>query len=314
MPRIRVLLSALFLVLLLPTHSQSQSIPDLIKGLGIETLARDYLRPAADAVGYGINSGWYHTARIDDGFHIWAGVRAVWTVVPETDRTFEAVLPADLTALGYPARIQTATIFGANGAQLRSSFKDPGGNPYPDIQLPGGTDLKSTMIPVPHVEIGGIAATSVILRGIPRMTVDPAIGDVSFWGVGLRHSPTNYLRLPVDFSILAAMQKFEIATLADVTTMSVSAQASVTTGILTLFAGTAFESYDIKAHYTYTPPAGTTLPGQLSQPVALDLAFKRSNRRFTVGAALTILPLVDLTADYSFGIQDNITFGAGVTF
>lgn len=295
-------------------QARGQSVPDLLKGLGIEGLARDYLRPGADAVGYSLNSGLFHTARIDKGFHVWAGVRGIWAVVPETDRTFEAVLPSSLTSLGYPARVTTATVFGSTGAVLRSTYKDPTGQPYPDIQLPGGADLRSTFLAVPHVEIGTIAASRIMLRGLPEVSIDPSIGKVSFWGIGLSHSPTNYIRLPIDLAVMASMQKFRIGDVAEVTNLNANVHMSVTTGPLTIYAGAAFESYDIAVTYTYRPPADASLPDVLDDPVTVALDFARSNRRFNAGVTFSILPLIDITADYSFGIQDNITLGTGISF
>ncbi len=295
-------------------HVQGQSIPDLIKGLGIEGLARDYLRPGADAVGYSLNSGLYHTARIEKGFHVWAGVRGVWAVVPETDRTFDAVLPSSMTVLGYPARVTTATVFGSQGAVLHSSLKDPSGNPYPDIHLPGGADLTSTFLAVPHLEIGTIAATRIMLRGLPETSIDPSIGKVRFWGIGMSHSPTNYIRLPFDVAIMASTQTFQIGDVVTVTNLNANVHASVTTGPITIFAGAAFESYDIDVTYTYRPPADASLPDVLDEPVVVALDFARSNRRFTAGVTFSLLPFIDITADYSFGIQDNITLGTGFTF
>lgn len=295
-------------------QARGQSVPDLLKGLGIEGLARDYLRPGADAVGYSLNSGLFHTARINEGFNVWAGVRGIWAVVPEADRTFEAILPASLTSLGYPGRVTTATVFGTTGSVLRSTHKDPSGNPYPDIQLPGGADLRSTFLAVPHVEIGTIAASRIMLRGLPEVSIDPSIGKVSFWGIGLSHSPTTYIRLPIDLAVMASLQKFRIGDVAEVTNLNANVHASVTTGPLTIYAGLAFESYDIAVTYTYRPAAGASLPDVLDEPMTVALDFARSNRRFNAGATFRLLPMIDITADYSFGIQDNITLGTGISF
>ena len=43
------------------------------------------------------------------------------------------------------------------------------------------------------------------------------------------------------------------------------------------------------------------------------LNFERRNLRFTVGSPLSLFELLDITAEYSFGIQDNLTIGLGLT-
>ena len=63
----------------LGTSAQSQNISDLLNDFGITEIARDYLQPAADAVGYSFNSGLYHTAEVEQGFNLWVGMRGVWT-------------------------------------------------------------------------------------------------------------------------------------------------------------------------------------------------------------------------------------------
>jgi len=98
-------------VCVFPSSSKTQALPDLIKQLGIEQLARDYLRPGADLLGYSFNSGLYHTAKVEQGFHLWLGLRGVIGYVPQTNKTFIAALPSEFTLLGYPSQISTATIF-----------------------------------------------------------------------------------------------------------------------------------------------------------------------------------------------------------
>ncbi|GEM_PF-1504458 len=297
-----------------PNHElRAQSIPDLVSELGIRELARDYLRPAADAVGYSFNSGLYHTARIDTGFSIWFGIKGVWTFIPDDQRTFTATIPAHLTQYGYPDRIVTATVAGGSGALLQSGRTDPSGKPYPDIRLPDGADLKNTFIVLPHVTIGSFAATELMLRGIPPITFDPEIGKISFFGAGLKHSPTQYIELPFDLAFMAAAQQFKIGRVMNVTNLAANVHASLPLGILEAFGGFGYESYSIKVAYEYTPD-GSGLPPGLDAVQSISLDFERVNFRFTAGVNVTFIPLVDLTLEYCIGVQDNLTLGAGIRF
>jgi hypothetical protein len=289
----------------------AQAFPDLIKELGITELARDYLRPGADAIGYSINSGLYHSARIDSGLQLWIGLRGVWSYAPESDRTFLAKLPSTLTSLGYPSSVETATLFGGKGAVLQTVQTDPNGQPYPAIPLPDGIGISGTFLLIPHATIGSIAGTELMLRGLPPVTYDPAIGKISFFGVGLRHSPTSYIRLPIDIAFMAAAQEFSIGEIIHATAWNVNAHASIPLAILEAYGGVGYESYTITAAYAYTP-TDPALPAALRTPQHIALDFERVNFRFTLGVNLIFIPLIDVNAEYSFGVQDNLTVGAGL--
>ncbi len=298
---LRMSMTGAALLLLAATPVRAQSLGDLVEQLGIQQLARDYLRPGVDAVGYTLNSGYAHTARVDTGFSVWAGAKVVTTFIPDADRTFVAMLPPDLTGLGYPSRMVTATVVGDEGAVLRSS--DPS---QPEIQLPGGTGLQQALLVMPQLSIGSVLGTEVILRGIPPVTYDPEVGKVSFYGAGLKHELTHYFDTPFALAVVAGMQQFEITDVIDGQGYAGMLLASVDARMLTLFGGVGYEAYRIDVSYDPVPQAGVD-PG----PVTLE--FQRRNLRFSFGGALTLLSLIDLTAEYSFGVQDNLTVGIGLT-
>ncbi|MDH7514906.1 MAG: hypothetical protein QHI48_03380 [Bacteroidota bacterium] len=288
----------------------AQSLPDLIENLGVKELARDYLRPAADAVGYSLNSGFFHSGRIEPKFHVWVGVKNVWIFIPTKDRTFIAKLPQTLTDLGYPAQVETATIAGEKGTVVHSYKTDPYGNPYPDFALPDGVKMENTFLVLPQISIGQIAATELLVRGIPPVTFEPGIGKIWCLGAGLRHSPTQYIELPFDLAFMAVAQRFEIGSIIDAVNLNANVHAGIPLGILEVFGGVGYESYSLTVSYKYSPTS-TDLPEVLREPRSVELDFDRMNYRFTTGVRL-ILPLIDLTAEYSFGIQDNLTLGAGI--
>jgi hypothetical protein len=277
--------------------------------LGVDGLARDYLRPGADAVGYSINSGLYNTARVKNGCHFWAGVRGMWTYVPQQDKSFVPVIPSALTSLGYAAPASTATIMGGQGATLHSTNPE-----MPDVKLPNGLDMPNVYLVVPQVCIGSLMGTELMVRGIPSVTFNTEIGKVSFFGAGLKHSFTNYIPLPFDIAVMGTIQTFKVAELLTVSNESVNLIASLPLGPLTAFGGVGYENYAINITYRYQPPSGTSLPDPLKQPVDVNMNITRRNLRATLGIDFKLIPLVDLTADYSFGIQDNFTFGVGVGF
>lgn len=284
------------------TGATAQDLGGLIERLGVKEMARDYLRPGIDAVGYSINSGYSHTARVDSCFHVWIGAKLITTYIPETDRSFVAKLPAELTGLGYPGSFSTATIVGGEGTTITSD--DPA---QPPIAFPGGTGLSAFVIAMPQVSVGPLLGTDIILRGLPPSRFDDKIGEFSFYGGGLKHEITHYLDVPFDLAVLAGYQQFRIGDVVEGSSLAGLVQASVAFSGVTLFGGVGYESYDIAV--SYTSEATAQLPA-----TAITIDFQRRNLRFAMGGALSLFSLLDLTAEYSFGVQNNLTLGFGFTF
>ncbi|MBE0643670.1 MAG: hypothetical protein IH600_06285 [Bacteroidetes bacterium] len=293
---------AAMLFAILPTPAKSQDLGGLIEQLGVKELARDYLRPGVDAVGYSINSGYSHTARVDSVFHIWLGAKVISTYIPEADRVFTAKLPSLLVSQGYPSEFQTATVVGGSGTTVVS---DQSSNP--PIEFPGGTGLNAFMMAMPQISVGPLLGTDLILRGLPPSRFDDKVGKFSFYGAGIKHELTHYLDVPFDLAVVGGYQVFAIGEVVDGTSLAGMLQASTMFGGLTLFGGIGYESYNIDISYTYV----STDPAIPDEPVTLN--FERRNLRFSFGGALSLFSLIDLTAEYSFGIQDNLAIGFGLT-
>ncbi|MCB2203921.1 hypothetical protein KQI65_04175 [bacterium] len=281
---------------------RAQSLSDLVEQLGVEELARDYLRPGVDAIGYTINSGYAHTARVDTAFHIWAGAKAIFTFIPEQQQTFVGVLPEALVSAGYPDHVTTATVVGNKGAVLQSNQSSA-----PDIVLPDGTGLRQTALLLPQVSFGPVLGTDIILRGLPPATFDTEIGKVSFYGAALKHELTHWYDSPVQVAVLAGYQQFEIGDAVQGNSLNGMLLVSRDFAAITLFAGLGYEAYAIDVSYTYTP----VQTGQ--QPEDITLEFRRRNLRFSFGGAITLLPLLDITAGYSLGEMDNLSIGIGLS-
>lgn len=282
------------------TPVRAQSLNDLIEQLGVKELARDYLRPGVDAVGYSINSGYSHTARVDTGFHVWVGAKLISTYIPDADRSFVAKLPDVMIANGYPPTVQTATVVGGTGATVRSN--DP---THPEFKLPDGTGLSTFVTAMPQVSFGPLLGTDIILRGLPPSRFDDKIGKFSFYGAGLKHELTHYLDVPFDLAVVAGYQTFTIGDVVDGNSFAGMLQASVFFNGVTAFGGLGYESYTIDVAYASVDPSS-------GNPVSIALDFHRRNLRFAFGGAVSLLGVLDLTAEYSFGIQDNLTLGIGL--
>ncbi|NOY06592.1 MAG: hypothetical protein GXO82_08195 [Chlorobi bacterium] len=287
--------------------SRAQSIKDLVKTLGIENIARGYLQPVADALGAGFNSGFYHSAAVPRGFHLYGGLKSIWIFIPPANRQFIATLPPELTALGYPSSITTATVFGSKGAVVRSSTDTA---KYPSFTMPDGIDSDQFMLIIPQISIGSIFGSEIVIRGIPPTMLDPAIGRVSLVGVGIKHSTTQYAVLPFDIAVMAAAQRFTLDDVLKVTNYNVNVILSVDLLAFTLYAGAGYEGYQIVTSYRYEPDPTNSAPG-LDKEFDFSLDFTGLNRRITLGMNIQVIPLVDINIDYGFGGYDTATLGIG---
>jgi hypothetical protein len=279
-----------------------------LKNLGATELAHGYLRPGADALGFAMNSGLSRSALVEDDFHLTLGVRGIWTMIPASEKTFTATLPRELWLRGYPKEVTTATVVGGTGATLPS--QDPS---LPAIKLPDGINTSSLSLVVPQITIGSIAHTELMLRGLPRVTVDDAVGKMSFIGAGLKNNFTSFSKKPfIDIAVMAVYQYMDVNATMTQRSYSVSLQASKTISLITPYASLGYEGYDIDVAYDYEAPV--PVPPEVEVPQRIELSFKGRNLRVSAGAAVQLLPVMSLLAEYSFGVQDNAVLGLDFTF
>ncbi|MBK9248379.1 MAG: hypothetical protein IPM69_09775 [Ignavibacteria bacterium] len=62
----------------------------------------------------------------------------------------------------------------------------------PFFALPTGGNISTVFSAIPQFEIGSLYGTELLLRFIPPMKIDKNIGKFAFWGIGLKHSISQY--------------------------------------------------------------------------------------------------------------------------
>jgi len=70
------------------------------------------------------------------------------------------------------------------------------GIPKTRFTLPPGQDMNYLVAAVPQFEIGSLWGTELLVRFIPPLELDTNVGKFAFWGVGLKHSLTQYFEEP----------------------------------------------------------------------------------------------------------------------
>ncbi|TXD48086.1 DUF6588 family protein [Polaribacter sp. IC073] len=171
-------------------------------------LINAYINPAMKGLIYGMNNGWYHTAKVHKpfGFDISIGLNA--SLVPEEDEMFTL---SGLTSINTGS-ITAATVAGSEDTTPLTAvnFTEGGVNYITTFDAPGGVkeSLPLSAVPAPAVQlnVGLPAKFEVSLRFVPKVGSDDVKGDL--FGIGLKKEITDWFgpigKTPLHVSLLAA--------------------------------------------------------------------------------------------------------------
>ena len=218
----------------------------------------------------------------------------------------------------------------------------------PYLTLPPGVDMSTLIAMVPQIEIGSFMGTELLLRFIPAVELDTNVGKFSFWGVGLKHSLSQYFpERWFDLAIQGVYQGTSLTNVIGLTESSLEAYATITNvnvhaskrfddvlGIfrhVDLFAGMGFDQVHVTSTYTYVLPQEVQLslgllpkptedggkseptpeqPGD-TRPQTSTVDANSSTIKWTFGATLQLGP-ARIVLDYNVG-RFNI-FSGGIEF
>lgn len=154
--------------------------------------------------------------------------------------------------------------------------------------LPAGGDLNTILAGVPQFEIGSLYGTELLLRFIPPVDMGKYIGEFAFWGVGLKHSISQYFyedfendiddesngrsqTNPAPFNLAAQFvyQGTYLKNKVGLTSSNLEALANIFSfnllfsksfeGIFDVYSGIAYNRISIKSDFTYYLPVETQL-------------------------------------------------------
>ncbi|GAB5465057.1 MAG: hypothetical protein Kapaf2KO_04930 [Candidatus Kapaibacteriales bacterium] len=98
--------------------------------------------------------------------------------------------------------------------------------------LPPGGNINTMVFAVPQIEVGSLFGTELLLRYIPKIDYGETIGEFGFWGVGIKHSISQYF-FPADsvrtfdLAIQGAYQASQLDQVFGVTNSEFSAAADI---------------------------------------------------------------------------------------
>lgn len=286
---VSVVVCMLFLGVLLPL--QAQDVEDNISNFSSKNGGL-YLEPLADAFGASINSGFFHSAKIErTGFHVYLGLHVMAAPISEDQKTFTAVSEGDFNP---PPNTVLPTVFGSNEEVEVEGI---------DGEIAGVLDTNWFPFAVPQLTVGSLFGTELTLRWF-EMKLNDDIGKIKLFSWGVRHSVSQYIPLmPVDVAVGYFRQSFSIGDYVDASAWYAGLQASYSVSILCFYTGFGYESATLGITYKFTSKGETT-------NIKFDLDSVNSTR-FTIGLALD-LPIIKIHADYNIAKQS--VFKAGIGF
>lgn len=302
-----------------------------------EKLVGAYINPAMTGLIYGMNNGWYHTAKVHKlfGFDISIGLNA--SIVPSSDEIFRF---ADLGLTNVTSTSQTAaTVAGPNSLEAPVTFSGTiqGQAVTASFNMPGGVkdDLPLNAVPTPAVQftMGLPWKIDGMVRLVPKVGSDNVKG--SLLGLGVKKEITSWFgpmeKTPLHVSLLAAFtsmtvdydiqaestipgtnQKAEF----DLNSYTIEAVASLNFPFINIFGGFGYNggSSDLSMSGTYQLEYNTGLPAPndtLTETVVdpVDLSFNASGFKTTLGARIS-LGFFKIFGSYT--IQEYNTLNAGI--
>jgi|GEM_PF-219058 len=236
-------LAASFLTVCGPSPALAQ-LEDNLSSYTDQT-AEGYLRPLSEAFGQSLNTGFFSSATIPrEGFRVRLEVQAMSVFFKNGDDTFIASTGGNFSP---EQEVKASTVVGPGDSKVVSG---DGGTAF---VFPGGFDLGSLSLAVPQLTVGSIAGTEATLRWIGVDTGDAELGDIDLFGLGVRHSLSQYFEtLPVDLAASAFYQSLHVGAnnLLDATAFSFGVQASREYGLLEPFASLTLDSFSMTSEYT----------------------------------------------------------------
>lgn len=206
------LISFICLGFLVQVAFSQTNVVEFLKGgkADAQILTKAYLNPYANALGDGLNNGWYNSAATHKlfGFDLTVTLSAIQ--IPEKSKTFD-ISTLGLTNMTVASGGNIApTIAGKDAPGPRMQVKDSQGNSIVAFNTPNGVGLDIVPVPMAQVGFGLLPHTDVIGRYVPEMKYNNN-GDemkLGFWGAGIKHNFMEWIpvlkELPFDASIFGS--------------------------------------------------------------------------------------------------------------
>lgn len=138
-----------------------------------------------------------------------------------------------------------------------------------NFTLPKGSGLDVMQFAVPQIEIGSYYGTELLIRYIPKINYGETIGNFGFFGIGIKHSISQYFfdfdqERTFDLAVQFAYQNSTLDNIFGETSAQLTSNANILNfniqgsknieDIVDVYTGISFEQIDIVADFLYTLP------------------------------------------------------------
>jgi hypothetical protein len=263
-----------------------------------------YLQPLANALGATLNTGFGYSAYIPKtSFHLGLEVPVSGLFFEDADRTFSATPEQGFIPSSGESEFDVPTVVGSGEAVV---VDGTGGAQF---AFPGGLDLNSFGLAVPQLRVSSLMGTEAVIRWVAFEQGDADIGKVDMFGIGARHSISQYFgdEPALDLAAGILYQTMELGKndfgnpFVDSSALTIQGQASkrLPVGFATLepYGIVAWERLDVDVEYE----------GPGDEPVNVSMEGE-NDVRFTIGAGFNFVA-GQVWADYSFANTNNFSFG-----
>lgn len=266
-----------------------------------ESNAEGYIKPIVDCLGVNMNRGWYHSAKIPKmGFRFRFGLVGMIAPFMNKDKTFTAQTEANFKP---QTTAEAATVAGSTE---RVEVNGTGGTTFAFL---GGLDMTGVAFVAPQLSVGYIMGTEATLRLFDTAWLgnmgDTEIGDISLFGIGVRHNINQYIPLcPVDIAAGLFYQSISVSNdFIKFTNYHIGVQVSKGLGPILLYGGLGYDNSKATVEWEYK--------GELGE-YALNVEIAGDNGiEATTGLGFNLL-ILHLNADISFGTR--LAYSVGLHF
>ncbi|NTW31482.1 MAG: hypothetical protein HGB12_02460 [Bacteroidetes bacterium] len=172
-------------------------------------LINGYISPFLNTFGNNLNNGWYNSAQPLKLGRFCFTLGATASFVPSADRNF-TINPSDYSTISTLNNqpVSTPTMFGANksGGTVNVGYNTSAGSLSTPLDLPKGTGIGISPLPIAQLSIGLVKGTEVMGRFFPKLNISGK--KIGFWGVGIKHSIKQWIpvinKAPFDLSFIGA--------------------------------------------------------------------------------------------------------------
>ena len=298
-PRLTAMAGCAIALAVVATPARAQSgLESAIEQYGGSRI-QGYIQPLADALVADLSIGYINSATSPRKFSFSLEAVAMTAKISESMKMYTASTPAGF----QPPSYETSTIFGGPAPSVQHST-------IPGLSYRGADGLvDADYFPTaaPQLRIGGLAGTEVVIRYASSSMVpflkDEDFPDLKLLGIGVQHSISQYLKLPIDLSVTASLNTLKFGDIVDLSSTSFGVNVGRSFGLLGVSGGIVSEGGTMNLTYTSTDP---NAPGS----VDVDVDVKRTVR-LRAGAALNF-GFVRLFGDAAIG--DIVSAAAGLRF